>query len=137
MKRDGNIAKGERLTEVVALDPRLQPEPPPQQPDARARRMIPLRAAPGVVAVRMGDQRPLDRAPRIDVEAAQGAVQAILGQRDEVGQEQRSPVGGLREVCRDRLNSTEDATPVARMAVAGSSVAPSRRASCDGSERAP
>lgn len=45
---------------------------------------IDLGSRPGVVAVSMGDERPPDRPPRIDVEVAGRAIKPTVGESDQV-----------------------------------------------------
>ena len=45
---------------------------------------IDLGSRPGVVAVSMGDERPPDRPPRIDVEVAGRAIKPTVGGSDQV-----------------------------------------------------
>ncbi|MNI45527.1 hypothetical protein D3C73_999550 [compost metagenome] len=53
-----------------------------QNPLAGCRRQVMLVASTGVVAMGVGDDRTLDRPPRVDVEIAGRAVQAF-GSRDD------------------------------------------------------
>ena len=46
-------------------------------------------ARAGVIRMAMGDQRPLHRADRIDVEVAEGAIEPLRGLGEDVGGTQR------------------------------------------------
>ncbi len=83
MERNLDAVTGQRLAVSDRLD-RDVAEPPAQERRTVAMANVEVRAGTGMVAVRMGDQRPADRAPRIDVKVARGAIEAAIGRDDEV-----------------------------------------------------
>ena len=69
MERNLDAVAHDFLAVVDRLD-RYVAEAPAQDRRAVAMADVKVRPEPRVVAVRVGDQRPRDRAPRIDMEAA-------------------------------------------------------------------
>ena len=59
-------------------------EPGAQQPGPFGTAQVAAMAGPGMVGVRMGDDGPLHRPPRVDVEVPRGAVQTLRPQHDQV-----------------------------------------------------
>jgi hypothetical protein len=74
-----------RSAELVAIDRDLLPESRTHEGYAGAGRIVTGCAAPGVVAVRVGNHRALHRATRIHVEIARLAVKALFTKGKHVG----------------------------------------------------
>ncbi len=77
-----------RLAVLDAADSRVGPEPPPEHAHPRRGGQIGGAAPGGVIAVGVGDDRTVDRAPRVYVESARFAEQPAIG-----GAEQCHAVG--------------------------------------------
>ncbi len=84
MEAHSNVAEHDRFTVRHALDPDVWSEPALEDRPAWLGAQVGVAAGPRVVAVRMGDQRPIGRPPRVDVEAAAG-TQETGGAFDEHG----------------------------------------------------
>ncbi len=82
MKRDANVAYGLDVTVGQRLDPGVVAESALEERRGWLGAQVGRTPGPRMVAVRVGDQRALDRLPRVDVEPAGRAIDArgCLGQ---------------------------------------------------------
>ena len=83
MERDLDAVAGQDLAVSRGLD-RDVAEALAQDRRGVAMADIDVRPEPCVVGMRMGDDRARDRAPRIDVKIAGGAIKAAIGRNNEV-----------------------------------------------------
>src|SRR5262245_2164689 len=83
VERDANAVHINRFAVGERADPAAGPQAGATDPGAFAGTEVPLRPPAGVIAVRVRDDRTLDRLPRVDVEITRFTVQAALGESEQ------------------------------------------------------
>ena len=85
MERDRHLPDPHRLAERHPLDHRRLPQPPPEDRHRSRRPQVRPAPPPRMIPMPMGDHRPLDRLPGIDVEPPGLAEQAAVVGAEEGG----------------------------------------------------
>ena len=89
MERETHAVDGSGFPIVDSLDRSVRPEPNAQRPFPLARCEVPFAPSPRMIGVGVGDHRPRNGIPRIDIEIACLAIKAGVAQSDEVRHETR------------------------------------------------
>ena len=83
MQRDADAVVTGRLAVAERTDRYIRAESRPEDPLALGRAQVMSGSPASVVTVRVGDDRAIDRLPRVDMEIACGAVEPAVGDTEQ------------------------------------------------------